>query len=222
MPGWPRPYRGEGQRPGRAETGELQLHHQAAAWPWSPLLLWGGKKELWGVLGLRGLWRAAWGASQPQEAVGQAGGAGGIGAAPDAGPLLTLPRSPWRCSRSSPSSPGTGAGCPAARTGPASSTSSRASSWPSGTSAWCGAPGGRDTTPTGLSESLLGTASPGGHHVPPRGTGKDPAGPGGAAPLPPPSWPPRCGDARFSAATFLPGCLWLCCLPAVLDSNLPF
>lgn len=41
------------------------------------------------------------------------------------------------------------------------------------------------------------------------------ARPGGAAPLPPPSWPPCCGDAHFSAATFLRGCLWLCCLPAV-------
>lgn len=78
MPGWPRPYRGEGQRPGRAETGELQLHHQAAAWPWSPLLLWGGKKELWGVLGLWGLWRAAWGASQPQEAALQLWGKQGV------------------------------------------------------------------------------------------------------------------------------------------------
>lgn len=102
--------------------------------------------------------------------------------------------------------------CPAARTRPPSSTSSRARSWQTGMSVWHQAQGHGDMTPPGLGRSLpqhhTGTVTTGTGILPSgQGMAKEPAGSRHGVVLQTPSrLPPpllACGDSRFSAATFL-------------------
>lgn len=102
--------------------------------------------------------------------------------------------------------------CPAARTRPPSSTSSRARSWQTGMSVWHRARGHGDMTPPGLGRSLpqhhTGTVTTGTGILPSgQGMAKEPAGSRHGVVLQTPSrLPPpllACRDSRFSAATFL-------------------